>query len=258
MTPYLHAHEQLLCASMMEASITKKYNTRPGRRVDYKASSDIVLPVAKRSRRSRQIESELYPVEVLERDEEAKRVKVHYTGYGSSDDEWKDEDDIVDFTQEHEECDLEPQYLITPTFNLYQQLALKIKISLQSSRKGNPEVRISMDFDKLLFDGGIMRVGTLKTKQRGQEKYTIKKYSDLDEFLGSKWFIRGINSNGDFCYVMLKTVCFYLSKKSTLVDFYPSDQQFKKCIYHRGYNLVFNFVRVDGVANDFASIYMSS
>lgn len=93
--------------------------------MDYKASSDIVLPVAKRSHQSRQIESELYPVEVLERDEEAKRVKVHYTGYGSSDDEWKDKGDIVDFTQEHEECDLEPQYLITPTFNLYQQLARK-------------------------------------------------------------------------------------------------------------------------------------
>ena len=71
--------------------------------MDYKDSSDIVLPVAKRSCRSDQIESELYPVEVLERDEEAKRVQVHYTGYGSSGDEWKDEDDTVDFTQEHEE-----------------------------------------------------------------------------------------------------------------------------------------------------------
>ena len=127
----------------MEAS-GKKYNTRPGRRVDYKASNDIVLPVAKRSRRPCQAESELYPVEVLERDEEAKRVKVHYAGYGSSDDEWKDEDDVVDLTQEH---DHEPQYLISPTFNLYQQLALKIKMSLQSSRKGNPTIRITMDFD---------------------------------------------------------------------------------------------------------------
>ena len=65
-----------------------------------------------------------------------------------------------------------------------------------------------MDFDKLLFDGGIMHVGTLKTRQ---EKYTIKKYSER-VFLRSKWFIHGINSDGDFCYVMLKTVCFYLSK----------------------------------------------
>ena len=105
-----------------------------------------------------------------------RRPREHYAGYGSSDNEWKDEDDVVDLTQEH---DHEPQYLIIPTFNLYQQLALKIKMSLQSSRKGNPEVQITMDFDKLR----IRRVGTLKTKQ---EKYTIKNYSDLDEFLGSK------------------------------------------------------------------------
>ena len=72
-------------------------------------------------------------------------------------------------------------------------------------------------------------------RQRGQETYMIKNYSDLDEFLGSKWFIRGINSNGDFCYVMLKT--FYLSKKSTLVDFYPVDQQFKKKIITMATNL---------------------
>jgi hypothetical protein len=44
--------------------------------------SDIVSPVA-RSHRPRTTESELYPVEVLE----AKRVKLHYSGCGSSDDE---------------------------------------------------------------------------------------------------------------------------------------------------------------------------
>ena len=108
--------------------------------MDYKASSDIVLPVAKRSRWPRQIESELYPVEILERVEEAKSETALYWVCGSSDDEWKDKGDIVDFTQEHEGCDLEPQYLITPTFDSYQQLALKIKMSPQSSRKGNPEV----------------------------------------------------------------------------------------------------------------------
>ena len=147
-------------------------------------------------------------MEVVENDSEA---KVHYTGYGSSDDEWKDESDIGDFTQ------AQPVHLITPAFNLYQQLTLKIKMSLQSSRKGNLEVRIVMDFDKLQFDGGIKQVGLLKTK-KGQEKYTIKNYSDLDEFLGRKWFIRGLNSNGDFCYAILKTVCFSLSQKPTLVD----------------------------------------
>ena len=87
--------------------------------MNYKASND-VLPVAERCRRPRwSAKSELYPVEVLERNEEAKRVKVHYTGYGSSDNEWKDENDVVDLSQENE-YDVEPQHLIMPTLNLYQ------------------------------------------------------------------------------------------------------------------------------------------
>jgi len=44
-------------------------------------------------------------------------------------------------------------YLVAPTFSLYQELAIKIRMSLQSSRKGNPEVKVVMDFDKLQFNG---------------------------------------------------------------------------------------------------------
>jgi len=79
-------------------------------------------------------------------------------------------------------------------------------MSLQSSRKGNPEVKAVMDSHKLQFDGGMRQVGTLKSNKKEIEKYTINRYSNLDAFLGYKWFIRGINSNGDFCHVMLKTV----------------------------------------------------
>ena len=50
-------------------------------------------PIAKMPRHQK---SKLYPIEIVERDEQARRVKVHYTDYGSSDDKWKDEDEIVD------------------------------------------------------------------------------------------------------------------------------------------------------------------
>jgi hypothetical protein len=52
---------------------------------DYKAMSDTVLPRSSRKKS----QDTLYPLEVLER--EAGKVKVHYIGYGSSDDEWRDE-----------------------------------------------------------------------------------------------------------------------------------------------------------------------
>lgn len=90
-------------------------------------------------------------------------------------------------------------------------------MSLQSSRKGNPEVKIVMDFYKLQFDDGMKQVGTLKSNKKGLEKYTINRYSDLDAFLGCKWFIRGINSNGDFYHVMLKTVSTCLQNRLLLI-----------------------------------------
>jgi len=104
----------------------KRYNTR-GKHVDYKAS-DIIFPVARRPRPQK---SKLYPLEVIERDNVTGKVKVHYIGYGSNGDEWND-DDIVELRSKADY--MQPTYLIAP--------AIK---SLQSSRKGNPEVKIVMD-----------------------------------------------------------------------------------------------------------------
>ena len=74
--------------------------------------------------------------------------------------------------------------------------------------------------------------------------YTIRHYSDLYSLLGSKWFIRGINENGDFCYVVLDTVMFYLSERLPLVDYQPTENgSGLKKLYFRGYSLVFSFVR---------------
>ena len=55
-----------------------------------------------------------------------------------------------------------PEPLLTPTFSLHQELAIKIKSSLIRTRKGSPEVKIEMCFDKLLFDQGLKTQGTLK------------------------------------------------------------------------------------------------
>ena len=94
----------------------------------------------------------------------------------------RDADDIVDLTQ--------PRFLTTvPGFSLYGQLASKIKNSLKSSRKSSPEVRIDIEFDKDLFDREMRRLGKFKQKYHGNDMYTIAHYSDLDEALGSKWFI---------------------------------------------------------------------
>ena len=65
--------------------------------VNYRALSDVKLPRVKGKTHAGGTDEdkrELFALEVIERDNENRRVKVHYIGY--SDDEWRDAHDIVD------------------------------------------------------------------------------------------------------------------------------------------------------------------
>ena len=58
---------------------------------DYRKLADIPLP---RIRATKRVDK-LYQLEIIEEDATNGKVKVHYTGYGSDDDEWRDKEDIV-------------------------------------------------------------------------------------------------------------------------------------------------------------------
>ena len=230
------------------AALTMSYNTR-GKIVDYKELANLRLPRS-RAEKDRCRESRLYPVEVIEKDSATGRVKIHYVGYSARCDEWRDDSDVVDTSGDI------PRPLLSDSFSLYQELACKIKLALTSSRKTSPEAKIELPFDEAMFDI-LKEKGTLKKKHRGKEIYGITKYGDLDDLLGSKWFIRGLNENGDFCYAILNTVAFYLKGRINIVDFKPSerDGSLTKCLYSQGRSLVFTFVRADGVSANFVSVY---
>lgn len=68
------------------------YELRDQQGKDYKALADVSVP--RPTRTKRKAEDELFPIEVVER--AGKRVKVHYVGYSSDLDEWKDAGDILD------------------------------------------------------------------------------------------------------------------------------------------------------------------
>ena len=229
------------------------YNTR-GRKVDYKQLNDPPWPkeVAKRRQKPK---DKLYPVEVVERDpNDANRVMIRYIGYSTIYDEWRNCSEIIDLTR--------PDQLPTLTsslgFSLYDRLASKIKNSLRSSRKSNPVVRIDMDFDYEIYNRDMKTLGQLKEMKGGDEVYSIVHYGDLDTVLGPKWFIRGLNDAGDFCYTILNTVRFYLRKKLPLIDYQPQeDGKIRKMVYSQGYSLVFTFVRGDGVSSDYMKVYSS-
>lgn len=204
------------------------YNLRRTERKDYKMLTEGTVRIPRCSRVS---VDKLYPITVLEKD--GGRVKIHYDGYGEEYDEWRNEGDIV----------LPTKPEIYKPFELYRELAYQIKLALDSKGRHDPQVRIEIPFDKLLFEGGLKQAGIFLHTSRGYDVYSIKQYTDLTPFLGSNWHIRGINERMNFCYAELSSVLFYLYKRKPLLDFTVEGKQ----EIDAGHLLVFKFVRMDGV-----------
>ena len=111
------------------------HNTR-GKVVDYKELVTLKLPQSRADDRCN--DSTLYPVEVIEEDTVAGRVKIHYVGYSARYHEWRDNNDIVDTSGEI------PRPLRGTNFSRLQELACKIKLALKSSRKASPDAKIEL------------------------------------------------------------------------------------------------------------------
>ena len=54
-------------------------------------------------------------------------------------------------------------------FELHKELAYQIKLALDSRGRREPQVRIDLPFDKLLFDGGLKQLGKWSHNVRGSE-----------------------------------------------------------------------------------------
>ena len=78
----------------------------------------------------------------------------------------------------------------------------------------------------------------------------IKTYIDLVPLLGKCWYIRILNPRKNFCYVNRETVQFWIHKRRDIEEY----EDGVPILHKGGYNLVFKFVRMDGVADDLATI----
>ena len=140
-------------------------------------------------------------------------------------------------------------------FNFNQELALRIKTRLQSSRKDNPKIVIEIPFDELVFKGGLGLAGKKQRLYRGITRYTITDYSDLDHLLGKNWHFRGLNDKGDFCYAICESVCYYLKQMRSIVDYAKCGDNFKAINHIGGKCVVFMFVRGDGNRSNYDTYY---
>lgn len=232
--------------------------TRSRKRVNYRELTNIKLPRRTVSRSSTKpsslVDNTLYRLRVVEEDKENSLVKVRYVGYGSERDEWRASKDIVVLNEtdssgddSDEERDGLPKITFKP-FCLYDELGYQIKSCLMSDRKRDPLSRIRMAFDTIYFDG-LAKRGTIVC---GTKYYTIVKFSAFEDILGSRWFIRGLNSAGDFCYIKPRTVKFHLKKTTRQVDYQLREDGTLTKQYAGA--LVFEFVRGDGTLNQWSSV----
>lgn len=219
--------------------------------INYKEprESDITIAAPGRTKTVKSSKTNLFPIEVV--DEDSTRYKVHYVGFSSKHDEWQMKSDVVDL--EHGDSEEAPNHQISQhRFSLYHELATRIKTALNSSRKESPIIKIDMPFDGIEFNGGLRICGENKRCVRGVQRYTITKYQDLNGLLGANWHYRGINANGDFCYVLLNTVEFYLYRRRCMKEFAPlTNGEVKEVKRDIGDMLVFTFVRGDGTPDTF-------
>ncbi len=223
---------------------------RPKRRIrrrDYRDLADVKVPKAKRSAGCGS-SGGLYPVNIVQ--EDGNRYKVHYVGYSSCYDEWKENEELVKLDAAGESY-AEGDSRVEP-FSLYNELSHRIKASLKSGRKESPIVKIEMPFDRVTFDGGLGVCGVPKRFIHGTQRYSISSFKDLNRLLGSNWHVRGINKNGDFCYVILNTAEFYLYHRRPLKEYTPTcSGNPVEVKIELGHALVFSFVRGDGTPDKF-------
>ena len=206
------------------------YQLRERTPKNYKDLADVYLP--RETKRTKKQDDELYAIEVVEEDRIGDRVKIHYVGWPDRYDEWRSSADIVS-----------PQFSTYVPYDQNRELAYKIKQSLKSGARQDPQVRIELQFDQLLYAGGLENRGTYLSSRRGHNIYTIKKYKDLSPLLGDRWYMRGINDRLDFCYVNLSTVRYWLHERKAVENYHPGGKE----LISGGSIVVFTFVRMDGV-----------
>ena len=224
------------------------------------------------SKLSSKCDNQLYCLKILEEDPLRGMVKVRYVGYGNECDEWRAMDDIVNLTEDDSNIEQDgfegffhfdlyttleiPQ---RKRYCLYKELTYRIKSLLVSSRKGDPVCCVTMNFDAIDFESLTIRCTLIKNPKQGNQKcYTLSAFSKLTYLLGPRWYIRGINVAGDFCYVQPCTVKFHLKSCRGKCDYQLLDTgRLEKCYFGKTDQLVFHFVRGDGTSAQWHSVLNS-
>ena len=193
-----------------------------------------------------------YILQIIDRDKSSNKVRIHFIGYSFDFDEWRDTTEVAEGEESTKLCSLaqwfEPSVdsLSDKTDAFFYNLAKAVKVSLYSSNRELPAIRIEGRIDADNYNGYLKNTGVVN-KFKGKNVHVVSNNNEISRIMGKKWFQRIINTNGDFCYVVRDTVRFWLNEKRPVKDFfYVGDHLFENQI-RNDLQLIFTFVRGDGV-----------
>ena len=111
---------------------------------------------------------------------------------------------------------METSCVTSEIYDLHQDLAGRILSALSGKRKANPVINLVMPFDQKTFDEGLGFKGFSEIIN-SVRYYRIREYYELNELLGTKWHYRGLNSAGDYSYLICSTVKYNLYRRSPTI-----------------------------------------
>ena len=123
-----------------------------------------------------------------------------------------------------------------------------------SEGKNTEKIKIELPFEQREFDSGLRKCGTEKEFVGAVQHYTISSYQDLNTVLGKNWHFLGLNSEGDFRYVLLNTVDYYFYHSKPKKVYVPGpDGGSVQRYLRRGDVLAFTFERGNGTPDQFGT-----
>lgn len=177
-------------------------------------------------------------------------------GYSNDFDEWRDGEQVVSGEKEQQFGRLLPRFvpgndsLSDRASALFYHLGKEIKIGLFSSKRESPDVRIEERIDLDIYQDYFRNIGVVM-KSRGRDVHVVNDNNDLCDILGSKWFERILNVNGDFCYVVSGTVRFWLHERKAVKEFFYVGNSLLENNIANDLQVIFTFVRGDGVKAEY-------
>ena len=197
-------------------------------RVNYAKLADVKIPLD-RKRKNENLttpveeaeDNKLYCLSIVLRILQEGLVKVRYVGYRRELDEWKLEEEVLNLSEESDSDEgdhIELRGPVSHPISVFEELAFRVKALLISAAK--------------------------------QQVFRVPNMFKLNDLLGERWYMRELNSTGDFCYIVHETVELYLKQAKGRPDYqWLENGRMVKTYFEAQEQLVLPFLRGDGIAS---------